>query len=131
VKRAIVLFLLSTALAASLTTAAQADYSYGGFGPGYHPYYDHWRPWWGGLGGWGPNHGYSSYPAYRCAPTSGYRYRPCLYPPSSWYYGSSNFYGGYTQYPREFIYDWSAGKGDVAPRGNRPPINPQLDPERQ
>ena len=128
-KRLTILLCFSAALLASATTA-KADYAYGGFGPGYNPYYDHWRPWWGGLTGWGPYHGYSGYPAYRFRPQSGYRYRPCLYPPSSYYYGYPGLRGGYQQYPREFIYDWSPEAGDEAPE-SATPSRPQQDPERQ
>lgn len=118
----------------ALTTAARpaaADFGYGGFGPGYHPYYvEGWRPWWGGLHGWGPYHGCSSYPAYKCAPTSGYRCRPCLYPPSSYYYGYPNYEGGYAQYPRTFVYDWSPDAGDQVsqPRQDLPPQQPYQAP---
>ena len=126
-KRLTMLFAL--ALLACIAPTARADYAYGGFGPGYSPYYDHARPWWGGLSGWGSWHGYSGYPAYRCAPNSRYRSRPCLYPPSSYYYGYPDYHGGYTQYPREFIYDWSPDEGDMAPNEAKP--RPQMDPERQ
>ncbi len=113
----------------SITTPdAQADYTYGNFGPGY-PYYSRWRPWWGGLHGWGSYHGCSAYPAYPCAPTSGYRHRPGLFPPSSSYYGYPDYQGGYAQYPREFIYDWQPDEGDEQP--TRPGVQGQFDPERQ
>ena len=129
-RRFTILVCVTSALASAVAPFARADYAYGGFSGAGAPYYDHWRPWWGGLGGWGPNHGYSAYPAYRSAPTSGYRYRPCRYPPSSYYYGSSNFEGGYSQYPRTFVYDWSTNQGDEAPqpRTDAPPPQPYQAP---
>jgi len=122
----------ATLAIAAIAVPAVADYGYGGFGPGYkQPYYvDCWRPWWGGLCGWGPYHGCSGYPAYKCAPTSGYRCSPCRYPPSSYYYGYPDYEGGYAQYPRTFVYDWSPDQGDEAPptRQNAPRQQPYQAP---
>jgi hypothetical protein len=129
VKQLTILICYLALLLAGAASTAKADYAYGSFGQ-YSPYYDRARPWWGGITGWGPYHGYSGYPAYRCAPTSRYRLRPCLYPPSSYYYGYPDYHGGYTQYPREFLYDWSPDAGDQAPNDANP-ARPQMDPERQ
>jgi hypothetical protein len=120
--------LLALALVSLAASTAQADNAYGSFGPP-GGYYSQWRPWWGGLWGWGPYKGCSGYPAYACKQTSGYRYRPCLYPPSSSYYGYPSYDGGYSQYPREFIYDWRPDQGDEQPA--RPGVRSQADPERQ
>ena len=120
--------LLVAALAGIAPATAHADYAYGSYGPP-GGYYSCWRPWWGGLSGWGPYHGCSGYPAYKCAATSGYRHRPCLFPPSSYYYGYPGYQGGYQQYPREFIYNWSRAEGEEQPA--RPDTREQYDPERQ
>ncbi|HVU90045.1 MAG TPA: hypothetical protein VHD36_22120 [Pirellulales bacterium] len=127
-KRFFVTLTLVSLFGSAVTPAAKADYAFGSFGPP-GGYYSCWRPWWGGLWGWGPWSGCSGYPAYKCSPTSGYRYRPCLYPPSSNYYGYPRDEGtGYSQYPREFIYDWRPDEGDEQPA--RPGVRPQYDPER-
>jgi hypothetical protein len=135
VKRLIVAALLLSPLAAATARTARADYGYGGFGPGYfpyyercHPYYDRWRPWWGSLCGWTPFHGCSGYPAYSCARTSGYRFCPGYYPPSSSYYGYPDYNGGYgfQQYPRTFVYDWSPEAGDQAPQDGSQPEPQQV-----
>lgn len=115
-RRLTILALWAVASAIIAVPAARADYGYGSVGPGYKPYWDCQRPWWGGFAGWGTVHGYSGYPAYRCAPTSKYRYRPCLSPPSSQYYGYPDYQGGYEKYPRKFVYDWSPEEGDQAPQ---------------
>ena len=122
------LFLLVIALGLAGTSTVRADYAYGSFGPP-GGYYSCYRPWWGGLWGWGPWSGCSGYPAYKCSQTSGYRKRPCLFPPVSNYYGYPSYEGGYTQYPREFIYDWRPDQGDEQPAA--PGVRPQYDPERQ
>lgn len=128
-KRFVLALLLFAASAFSSRTTARADHAYGSFGPP-GGYYSCWRPWWGGLWGWGPWSGCSGYPAYKCAPNSGYRYRPCLYPPSSSYYGYPDYQGGYypQRYPREFVYDWQPEEGDEQPE--RPGVREQYDPER-
>ncbi len=73
------LFLLVIALGLAGTSTVRADYAYGSFGPP-GGYYSCYRPWWGGLWGWGPWSGCSGYPAYKCSQTSGYRKRPLPLP---------------------------------------------------
>ena len=104
----------SLALLGCMATSARADYAYGGFGPGYSPYYDHARPWWGGLSGWGAWHGATAYPAYRCAEHCAIvidracirRRRTITAIPTT---------TADTPNTREFIYDWSQDAGDMRP----------------
>ncbi|MBI2826144.1 MAG: hypothetical protein HYX69_15805 [Planctomycetia bacterium] len=73
--------------------------------PGPPPVIDCYRPYWGGLRGWGFFFGQAGYPAYTVN-SPPYRFNTCGFPPlseSSYY----PYYGtGINQYPRSFQYNW-------------------------
>ncbi len=68
--------------------------------------YTGYRPWYGGVCGWGKCYGYYAYPAYPWV-NPGYRASDWGYPPTSYYYGDPNAPpAGRVPYPRSFSYVW-------------------------